>query len=91
MCEHCNAIRHHAALITQFSFAGMSGNDALHCLAAIYSAVKRDAIDYNMSEKEFDIIWNELTKMEMENINELNPIEPIKFDNKYDFRNEFHK
>ena len=91
MCEHCNAIRNHAALMTQFSFAGMSGNDALHCLAVIYAFAKRDAIDYNITEEKFNEFWNELTKREMQNINALNPIEPAKFDETYDFRSELHK
>ena len=91
MCEQCNFIRQHAGLITQFSFGAMNTRDALHCIATMYALAKRDAIDHNVSEKDFDAIWNELTKFEMENINELNPIEPTKFDDKYDFRSILHK
>ena len=91
MCERCQAIRQHAAMLAQFGLGPFSNNDALHCVAVMYALAKRNAIDNNVSEEGFNNFWNELTTEELQNINELNPMEPKTFDEGYDFRTQLHK
>ena len=88
MCEHCDTIRQAAETVLFVSFQYWNRNDTLHAISVMYALFARSAID-NGWEKEFKEHWNKLIDEEINNINELNPIEPKQFDETYDFRKEF--
>lgn len=85
MCERCDAVRYQAYLMMVLTFANQSTMSVMQTLAAIHSALKYEAI-VEGKEADFNKLWNNLLRTEFEHINQLNPIEPAKFDNNYDFR-----
>lgn len=66
-------------------FAGWRLKDIANVIAIIHAFLKHNAMEYDEG-KIFDDYWTELCKIELENVNELNPIEPKKFNNAFDFR-----
>ena len=90
MCERCDHIRHTADLIAGISLINWPERDVLQLLAYVYAQIKRHAIDENDVEA-FEDYWKALVERELKQINHANPIEPKKFDEKFDFRSMIHK
>lgn len=85
MRQHCDYVRHIATTLLDNHFKGWKMQDILHVATVIHAVVKRDAADHG-EEKEFDEYAKELLSVEVQNINEFNPIEPKAFEADYDFR-----
>ena len=88
MCEHSNTIRYTAEMVLRISFQHWEQADILQAISVMYALIARSAIDHG-EEKQFKEYWNKLITREINNINELNPIEPKQFDETYDFIKEF--
>lgn len=85
LCEHCEQIRLQAYILVSLTFQNQSIPDVMQTLAVIYSGMKYQYIEKGR-EQEFNDMWNDMTKLEFEQIALRNPMEPKKFDDGFDFR-----
>lgn len=90
MCERCDAIRMQASLIMSLTFSDQPVMNVMQTLASMYSILKHAAIQAG-EEEMFSKVWDMMIDEEFKVIIFDNPIEPIKFDDKFDVRDHLKK
>lgn len=90
MCERCDAIRLQASLIMSFTFGNQPAINVIQTMASMYAMMRHAAIQSGKEDK-FNEMWAVMTDEEFKVISFDNPIEPIKFDDKFDVRDHLKK
>lgn len=90
MCERCEYIRYQASLITVLTLRGQSTMNVLQTIAVMHAMIRHSAIQADR-EDTFNKLWDEMKDCEFKQISLENPIEPAKFDDKFDVREHLKK